>query len=256
MEQQNLNAKASDKNILFNMDELDFESMDFKPVTDGLGFHHEEKKSTIIKPSTALKQSNEIATQRARHQVSGVNSDLGISNPDNQREASAHKSELSAFYGQTSTVAPQAKSTQVAQPRKQAKKVVEVELAGKGLQLGAWLIDLILVSLFVIVTTVLLAAVSGIDFRVLAKLVTIQDLAFFTGSLFVLFYMLYFTVLDLATTPGKSLFGITLIKADNEDVRVSQTFTRALVTLISFLAIGLPCLIDFQGKLSDTKVVK
>ncbi len=255
MEQQNSTSTTSDNNILFNAEELDFESMDFKPVTDGLGFHHDEKKPQIIKPSVALKKSHDSSSPRQSSTVSGVTTDLGISNPSNQREINAHKSELSAFYGNTDKTVnkalPQQKFSQL-----RTEKSMELLEATKSLQFGAWLVDLILVSLSVLMTTALLAAVSGIDFRVLAKLVTIQDITVFTSSLFVLFYMLYFTVLDLASTPGKSLFGITLVKTNNKDVRVAQTFVRAAITLVSFLAIGLPSIIDFQGKLSDTKVVK
>lgn len=257
MEQQNVTNTASDKNILFNIDGLDFDSMDFKPMTEGLGFHLEEKQTKIIKPSVALKQSNEISTPKQRQMVQGVTSNLGVSNVNNQREITAHKSELTAFYGQD--VAGAAHTTLNTQKEKAIREATQEQTlleAGKFQQLGAWLLDVAIVSGIVAMTAALLAAVSGIDIRVLARLLTTNDLVLFSGSLFTLFYMLYFTVLDLASTPGKSVFGLHLIKTNNQDVRVTQTFFRAAITLISFVTIGLPSLIDFQGKLSDTKVVR
>jgi len=50
--------------------------------------------------------------------------------------------------------------------------------------------------------------------------------------------------------------GIRLLKTDNTNVSVKNTFTRALVSLLSVVALFLPMLLDFQGRLSDTKVVK
>jgi uncharacterized RDD family membrane protein YckC len=251
MEQQNINETASDKNILFNVDGLDLESMDFKPMTEGLGFHHEEKKTKIVKPSVAFKNTTEISSPKTRHSVNGVTSNLGISNANNQREISAHKSELAAFYGEETKV-----NQKVQKETKIEARTLVKEEAGKLQQFGAWVVDLLLISSIVAMTAALLAAVSGIDIRTLARLVTTNDLIFFTASLFCLFYMLYFTVLDLASTPGKSIFKLQLVKTNNKEVRVTQTFFRSIITLLSFLTIGLPSLIDFQGKLSDTKVVK
>ena len=50
--------------------------------------------------------------------------------------------------------------------------------------------------------------------------------------------------------------GIRLLRTNDKNVEVKHTFTRALISLLSFVALFLPMVIDFQGRLSDTKVVK
>jgi uncharacterized RDD family membrane protein YckC len=62
-------------------------------------------------------------------------------------------------------------------------------------------------------------------------------------------------VLDLTGSPGKTIMGIRLLKLDNKEVTVKNTFTRSAVSLLSFIALFLPMVIDFQGRLSDTKTV-
>ena len=67
---------------------------------------------------------------------------------------------------------------------------------------------------------------------------------------------MYFSILDLSNSPGKTILGIRLVKSDDTQVSAKQTFTRALITLLSGVALFLPTLLDFQGRLSETKVVK
>ena len=94
------------------------------------------------------------------------------------------------------------------------------------------------------------------QFQMLARIISNQDLIAFTASIFSIYYLLYFTILDLSASPGKTILGLRLIKTDNTSVSVKHTFTRALISLFSSIALFLPMLLDFQGRLSDTKVVK
>ena len=95
-----------------------------------------------------------------------------------------------------------------------------------------------------------------IQFQILSRLISTQDLIVFTSSIFSIYYLLYFTILDLSTSPGKTIMGIRLLRTDNKNVAVKNTFIRALISLVSSVALFLPMLLDFQGRLSDTKVVK
>ena len=240
-------SKSSNEIAQFEIDDL-FDEMDFKPVTEGLGFHHEETKKSFTKSAIVPRNVSGVSIASS-NQVSN----LGISNPDIQKHISNNansREELNAFYSAT-------KSNEIDNVQKVdiVKEVVELVVASKLLQFVAWSIDLLLISSTVLFTTVMLAFVSGIEIQVLIKLVSMKEMLFFTGSLFIIFYLLYFTILDLATSPGKSLLGIYLIKEDNTNVRVINTFLRSLVTLLSMITLGLPSLIDFQGKLSDSKVV-
>lgn len=249
MDQQGIeSSKNSNEIAQFEIDEL-FDDMHFKPVTQGLGFHHEEKKKAFKKAVTVTRGISP-AISNSSNQISN----LGISNPDIQKHISSSpnsREELNAFYGASKTSHEETVNVVEA-----LEPVIELELATKLSQFGAWLIDLLLISSTVLFTTVMLALVSGIKIQILMKLVSANDMFIFSGSLFVIFYLLYFTILDLATSPGKSLMGIYLVKEDSSNVRVINTFSRSLITLISAITLGLPCLIDFQGKLSDSKVVK
>ena len=75
-------------------------------------------------------------------------------------------------------------------------------------------------------------------------------------SSFPFFFLFYFTLLDVVTSPGKKIFSIRLISTTSEKVKIDQTLIRSVVTLFSFVTIGMPLLFDFQGKLSDTKAVE
>jgi hypothetical protein len=78
----------------------------------------------------------------------------------------------------------------------------------------------------------------------------------FGASSFSIFYLSYFSILDLQSTPGKSLLNLHLLRENNKEVSLRDSFFRSVITLLSFVTLGLPCLIDFQGKLTDTKVVE
>ncbi len=171
-----------------------------------------------------------------------------ISTSNKSVATKAVPSGLEAFYGQTNLQEFEDKKVEekVSIP---AKKIV---LASNFSQFFAWVIDLVLVASFSLVTTILLILVSGMSFQSFLKIIPILDLTIFSSVLFSIYYLLYFTVLDLSATPGKIIMGIRLLRTNDKNVEVKHTFTRALVSLLSFVALFLPMVIDFQGRLSDT----
>ncbi len=78
------------------------------------------------------------------------------------------------------------------------------------------------------------------------------------APLFLSFYLFYFTILDREgnKTFGKKIFSLKLQSKFKSNIDLVQSFSRAFISMISFLAFGLPFILDFQGKLTDTLVVK
>lgn len=241
------------KTLQVNLDDFNISEDSFKPMTKGLGFHQEQKRSSFkpapkeVKPfGVARKEmkatavlgslSNQNATTASQQMPTGLEAFYGTrGNPGNQQNILEKKIELSPEFSENKIVS----------------KVAPVSL-----QFFAWAIDILVVASFVAVTGALLVIASGIQYEMFARLVSNQDLAAFTAAIFSIYYLLYFTILDLSASPGKTIMGLRLLKSDNTNVSVKHTFTRALVSLLSSIALFLPMLLDFQGRLSDTKVVK
>lgn len=241
--------------IQVNLEEFNISEDSFKPMTKGLGFHQEQKRSSF-KP--ANKEVKPFGTTRSKPAAAAVLSSLSN---QNATTASQHMpTGLEAFYGAKGNPGNQNQQNSLENKidlhiDKAEMKVVN-KSAPASYQFFAWVIDLLVVASFVAVTGVLLVVASGIQFQMLARIISNQDLIAFTAAIFSIYYLLYFTILDLSASPGKTIMGLRLLKTDNTNVSVKHTFTRALVSLFSSVALFLPMLLDFQGRLSDTKVVK
>lgn len=238
-----------------NLDEFNISEDSFKPMTKGLGFHHEQKRSSF-KP--APKEVRPFGSARREQKASTVLSTLS-----NQNAATASQqmpSGLEAFYGAKGNPGNQNSQNsfenkiELSEVKSETK--INYKTAATSAQFFAWAIDLVVIASFVAVTGALLVFASGIQFQMFARLISTQDLAAFTAAIFSIYYLLYFTILDLSASPGKTIMGIRLLKTNNRNVSVKDTFTRALISLLSSVALFLPMLLDFQGRLSDTKLVK
>lgn len=192
--------------------EIDLDDFDFRPVTKGLGFHHEK---SISSPAKAK------AKRAVRPRVNRA--ELG-----NSASRSSILKEL---------------------PKKIIKKEKSARL---GVQLTGFAFDMALIFC--------LQFSLNFIFVKVAKLDSIAHLLEFTvieQSVFLIFiYLFYFTIFDITGSPGKRIFSMSLKNTLNKKLTMSQTLIRAVVTLVSLLLLGMPSLFDFQGKLSDTKLVE
>ena len=82
------------------------------------------------------------------------------------------------------------------------------------------------------------------------------DWTLYGGILFGAIYVLYFTYADLNISLGKKMFKIRVVSKRRGVLNSRKTFSRALITLLSLPFLGIPSLCDFQGKLTDTKLIK
>ncbi len=239
--------------IQVNLDEFNISEESFKPMTKGLGFHHEQKR-TSFKP--APKEVKAFGATRTQQKATGPLNPLSA---QTRATTSSHmQSGLEAFYETKGSTGSQTnildKKIELAEEKIEAKATYKTAPAFS--QFFAWAIDVLVVASFVAITGALLVFASGIQLHVFARLISNQDLIAFSAAIFAIYYLLYFTILDLSGSPGKTIMGIRLVKSDNSNVSVKNTFVRALVSLLSSVALFLPMLLDFQGRLSDTKLVK
>ena len=250
---EGINTSLSNKIIDISFDEFNISEDSFKPMTKGLGFHQEQKRSSFTPaPKKEIKSFGK--SQGIQKVGSLLNS---LSEKSATAVANQMPSGLEAFYGTKGNPGNQTNQSVNFEDKKIDLNDVKVEsktiykTASAGTQFLAWMVDLL-----VAVTGALLVLASGIQYKVFARLISMNDLIAFTTAIFSIYYLLYFTILDLTASPGKTILGVRLLRTDNGNVTVKHTFTRSLVSLLSVVALFLPMLLDFQGRLSDTKIVR
>ncbi|MBC77338.1 MAG: hypothetical protein CME64_15140 [Halobacteriovoraceae bacterium] len=232
------------------IDSLFDDDISFKPITKGLGFHHgeksgEEKLDTLKARSLDLEKSlNERASQ--------INKTKSVAQTPKSANLLSTKDlgELAPFYASEDN-----KDTEldinVSDP-------VEVEEASAISRLLAFGVDLgIISSAFgLMILSTLLA--SGISLGVVRE--SLNSMFFITTvlPLAVMFYLFYFTFFDktVFSTPGKKIVGIAVVANTSDRVKMTQSFSRALLSLASVFTLGMPSILDFHSKITDTKVVK
>lgn len=243
----------SKQNITLNLDEFDIDSYDFKPVTKGLGFHEPKKKKEKFptqqsRVNTKPKETR-VLSSTVSHQMPKKDylqsTPLSVSDP-------SLMSGIEALY---------AKEEKQASPKKEDKPKVQVEkrviLAKKETLLAAFLLDLCLV---VVLTSVLILSFFGIAMGELNKAL-LEGFVFsslpYIGTLAALIFITYFSLTEPVGTFGKKALGISTYRASSlKRATIRQSFIRSTITLFSFFLLGLPTLLDFQGKLSETRVIK
>lgn len=223
--------------IVFDFEENDF---DFKPITKGLGFHKnkkEEKRSKVTPRKSATTSVINNFTD------SSPSANPGVAN-----------SELAAFY--TDEAKRIIETPEVKKEIKKQTKSIKLQKAPMFNQVAGFVIDLVLVSMATGLTVALLILISGLEYNILVKSLGELEIAKYILSLFVIYFMSYFTILDVAGTVGKSMMGVKLVHVEGKKLKLKHTFIRSIVTLLGFVALGLPSILDFQGRLSETKLVK
>lgn len=237
---------------LENDNEFNLEDLSFKAVNKGLGFHHKE----------ALKNSAPLVKRATKTSLKEVSTTPAVIIGKNTKTQNSFdpialtSAELALLGGQKKTQKVDTQQVETLHGEVPLKSEKKSKDAGVINQTFAWLVDASCITTCLATTVALFSLLSGIHWSTLAGLVTPLEMGMFLGTLFIIYYLLYFTVLDLHQTPGKSLLGVRLERLDGRRVKVKQTFTRAIVGLLSFALLGLPLTMDFQGKLSDTKVVR
>ncbi len=255
------NEQKSKKNsIVLSFDDQD--DFEFKPLTKGLGFHHTEKKQTQVRTNTGV-MNRSISAAGARKSIP-TNPSLKSTPTQKLATPNSLPQELKAFYETpaepTSMPAlPSVGSAQVQEVKVSTKTPIlseEVKSAPRIIQLSAWIVDIVVISFFVVATMSALFFMLGIEFSSWKEVLLLDRNYIVPISLFAIYYILYFGILDLVGGVGKTLMGLKVVsRVPGEKISFFKTLLRSIVSLLSLGAFGLPHIVDFQGKLSDTEVV-
>jgi hypothetical protein len=192
------------------------DEFEFKPLTKGLGFHTEAKRTT----GAQVSQQRQI-----------VQPTFSPSHSPASHTALPTMKRIEPVA--TKGPAIGAKTSQVFMAHFMDQLVI----------LGLFAANLLLVS-----------KVSGIEKQTLFSMLNDTSFLVLSIVIYAIYYVSYFTFNGITGTFGQRLVGIKLM-ATTGQLDVSKTLTRSLVTLSSLFIFGMPLLFDFHGKLSDTRVV-
>lgn len=212
-------------------DDIDF---DFKPITSGLGFHHQ--KATEVKP---VMPERTVAVSPMASQASYPKKET----------ASVYQNDLSLFYGQTPVVEEV--------PQIKVKEEKYYRLATKPSRFFAYLTDLMFV-----------AGILGMVLTVMARTISMDlmevwsqypnEITPLVVTLFCGFYLIYFSIFEksVSSTLGKNIFGLRVMTEDNKSLSLITLVGRTTVSLLNFVSLGLFSYFDLQNKVTGSKVIR
>lgn len=211
----------------------EFDDFKFKPVTKGLGFHHEKKEVKNYKRQTPLE------TAQVREQTR-FQEPLGMG-----------KADLSAFY-QT----PPA-TVDIPTSLKQNATDALPEMAPLAMRFFAFLIDEVAVLFLTFVTLAGFALLLGEGREKILHQMPLLMTIPVSVAFYLLYFVTYFTVLDPQATIGKSVMHLKLVSTDGLDkVTFASSLTRSLICSLSPIVFFIPVFMGVQDKVSSTLVVK
>lgn len=215
-----------------NLIDENFDDFNFKPITDGLGFHNDEEK--VIPKKSEIKE-----TKKIQHALQSFIS---------EEEDSIDMGALTPFYSDMPLEEKLSSNEKVEEEIIQEILYTEATSTKRFL---AYTLDCI--CIFSLHLFTFAAAFSALDLNIL-EVFKDYDFYFITSPILITYYLFYFSFLDKTrfSTIGKRTFKIRLYE---EKLTLNKTFLRALVTLLSVISLGLFSLLDFQSKLTDTKVI-
>ncbi len=231
----NLETTSSKKNVALPVNEdLLMDDFDFKPITSGLGFHH--NKPTDNKPAMNF---------QAAPQVTTVNP---IATQTYAKKENVYQNDLSMFYNQ-----------QVSTPAPQVEEKVEkvYRLASKGQRVLAYVTDLLFVSAVVGIVMTLMARSISMDLMD-AWTMYPNEITPLVVILFAGFYLIYFSIFEKSSTStlGKYILGIKVVSMNNELQDFMTLLVRTGISLLNFASLGLFSYFDLQNKVTSSKVIK
>ncbi len=231
---QNLKKEISS---ILNNELLDNdEEFNFKPITQGLGFHKEAKRRLPISKPKSIQKTN-INTQKPKVEL----------RTSERKEVPNELMGLDAFYS----------GSEVSISSLEEENQLGVgETIGNSDQVLAWAIDVVIILSVQMATMLLLTIVAKTNGIILANLIQSAEMLILTSALFIIYFLLYFSILDVSASPGKTIKGVMLVCSTGGRLEVRHTFTRALIVLLSPCLLFLPLLFDWQSKLSDTTLIR
>jgi uncharacterized RDD family membrane protein YckC len=220
--------QIKDKKPSLPLEDIDF---DFKPITSGLGFHHQ--KATDVKP---------VITERTVAASTFPSLPL-------KKEANVYQNDLSLFYGH--------QKEETSLPVEPVKEEKYYRPATKPQRFFAYVTDLLfVVSILGVVLTVMARTIS-MDLMEVWSLFP-NEITPLVVTLFCGFYLMYFSIFEKASqsTMGKNLFGLRVMSMDDRSLSLSTLLLRSMISLLNFVSLGLFSYFDLQNKVTNSKVVR
>jgi uncharacterized RDD family membrane protein YckC len=216
------------------VDDLDF---DFKPITSGLGFHHQ--KTTDVKPAFS-----EVSLPKANSVAVPIQKEARPVVPNSQ----VYQNDLSLFYGHEL-------KKEIPSEEKNIEK--NYRLASASQRVIAYVLDLSAVLSFLAIVLMVMARLIHMDL-IEAWSTYPHEMTPLVVTLFVGFYLIYFSIFEKTqqSTIGKSMIGITVLSVENKPQSFLLLVVRSFLTLANFISLGLFSYFDLQNKVSKTKVVR
>ncbi|MCF8058154.1 MAG: RDD family protein [Bacteriovoracaceae bacterium] len=242
-------SESSKAPITLNLDEFDIDSYDFKPVTKGLGFHDPLEKGT--KPrSRMIPKADSKETLFSGHKSYNKKVTNHLQNTPTTVSDPSLMSGIDALYGKTISENPMTLT-------KKEKNKVTLREASLGEMMGSYIID---VSIIAFITLILFASFFAFAFKMLQIEMILNFLTVsmpYVSIIAALIYLTYFSILEPVGTIGKKLFGLgCYLSGTKKRATIKNSFLRSIISLLSLPLLGVPMIFDFQGKLSDTSVMK
>lgn len=221
-----------------------FEDFDFRPVTEGLGFHHAKKHEEAIqiaRAQVAEKSSASRSTPRSEHPFTNLQTST-MTAPTQ----SYVQSDLSLFYKQNVAVIPE--------------DVQEPELskaAPRAIRAVAFTMDMMVL---LAMTWMTLGAVEYFtELPLLVSLINGQsDVLLSASVLFAGNFVIYFTILEKfqGASLGKEVLGLRVVDVNHQPISLIRAANRSIATLLGFMSLGFTAWMDLTGKTTDTQVVR
>lgn len=238
----NQNSSSEVKKIN-TLDDL-FDDIDFKPLTDGLGFHGNQKAEEVIQNARqqVINKSSPVRQSVSEHPFTAHQRNMASKTP----AADYVQNDLALFYAKE---APQAEEIYVEEK--------EVVTASNGARLIAFVVDLIIVAAMTWITFASISYLTGIDFAA-SLLEGHVDMMIVVGVMFLGYFILYFTILEKfqGGSIGKEALGLKVKTLSGKGPSLLCSFSRTIMTIIGFMSLGLTSLVDLPGKITKTRVIR
>ncbi len=235
------------KPITLNLDEFDLDSFELKPINKGLGFHGDRVLDKVVIRKTGV---TDIGFGRSEQSAPLLTGNKFLQNRPQEHASAGLMNGVEAIYG--------TKKEKI-KVKRTVKENIEPVLkeASYFNMITAFVIDL---SIIIFTTLLLLVSFYYIGFHQLTMegfQEFILESFIYVGLIFALCFLSYFSLLEPVGTIGKRSLSLQVCQScSNGAVTIRQSFTRSFVTLLSLTLVGVPLILDFQSKLSGSRVIQ
>ena len=225
---------------LFSFDDDKYDQVNV--VDKGLGFHH--KKESLKESGVNVKN---LSHKKTNIPLPVVNEIKEVAMP----KTLSHRAE-GMLDNQLSNII-----SSDSEKNNSSDELDDFQLSSVEKVAMSWAVDFLIILSVLGGTIYFIFNVSGVNFGNPVHLLKRTDFAIFFSSFFVLFYLLYFTVLEMLGSPGRMFFGTRLTSTEEgEPLRSWQTFSRALIILASPFLLLIPLYFGWHDSLSRTSSVE